>query len=45
MESSQYPELGYTACKNGIAEAISGDKNNTFKCRNVSNPLQFIIRY
>jgi hypothetical protein len=36
MESTQYPELGYTACKNGVAEAIPGDANNTFRCSNVS---------
>ncbi|OAL52974.1 hypothetical protein IQ07DRAFT_347315 [Pyrenochaeta sp. DS3sAY3a] len=35
MESSQYPELGYTACENGFAAAIPGDFNNTFKCNNV----------
>lgn len=34
LESSQYPELGYTACTDGIAEAIPGDKNNTFRCNN-----------
>lgn len=34
LESSQYPALGYTACKNGIAEAIPGDKSNTFRCNN-----------
>lgn len=36
MDSSQYPELGYTACKDGFAAAIPGDKNNMFKCNNVS---------
>ncbi|KAF2629561.1 hypothetical protein BU25DRAFT_429841 [Macroventuria anomochaeta] len=35
MDSSQYPGLGYTACENGFAAAIPGDKNNTFKCNNV----------
>lgn len=36
MDSSRYPELGYTACENGFAAAIPGDFNNTFKCNNVS---------
>jgi hypothetical protein len=35
MESSQYPELGYTKCENGFAAAIPGDVNNTFRCNNV----------
>ncbi|KAL6704088.1 hypothetical protein ACN47E_008751 [Coniothyrium glycines] len=35
MESSGYPELGYTACENGFAAAIPGDFNNTFKCNNI----------
>ncbi|KAJ4410359.1 hypothetical protein N0V91_001843 [Didymella pomorum] len=35
MDSSRYPELGYTACKDGFAAAVPGDKNNTFKCNNV----------
>ncbi|KAG9231338.1 hypothetical protein BJ875DRAFT_444182 [Amylocarpus encephaloides] len=35
MESVQYPELGYTKCINGIAEAIPGDAKNTFRCNNV----------
>lgn len=39
MNSALYPELGYTKCVNGFAEAIVGDKNNTFKCRNVRNPM------
>ncbi|KAH7329923.1 hypothetical protein BKA65DRAFT_527651 [Rhexocercosporidium sp. MPI-PUGE-AT-0058] len=34
MESSQYSALQYTACKNGISEAIPGDARNTFRCRN-----------
>lgn len=38
MESSLYPELGYTPCVNGFIEAIPGDQNNTFKCSNVSDP-------
>jgi choice-of-anchor B domain-containing protein len=37
MESSRYPELGYTPCENGFAAAIPGNTNNTFKCNNVSN--------
>lgn len=37
MDSSQYPELNYTPCKDGFAAAIAGDKNNTFKCNNVSS--------
>jgi choice-of-anchor B domain-containing protein len=35
MDSALYPELGYTPCVNGFAEAIPGDVNNTFRCRNV----------
>jgi hypothetical protein len=35
MDSTQYPELGFTKCENGFAEAIPGDANNTFKCNNV----------
>lgn len=37
MDSSRYPALGYTECKDGFAAAIPGDRNNTFKCNNVSN--------
>lgn len=36
MDSSRYPELGYTPCENGFAAAIPGDSNNTFRCNNVS---------
>lgn len=36
MDSSQYPELNYTPCEDGFAAAIAGDRNNTFKCNNVS---------
>lgn len=36
MDSSRYPELNYTPCKDGFAAAIPGDRNNTFKCNNVS---------
>ncbi|KAH7359280.1 hypothetical protein B0T11DRAFT_312031 [Plectosphaerella cucumerina] len=35
MDSALYPELGYTPCVDGFAEAIPGDKNNTFRCRNI----------
>ncbi|KAK5072009.1 hypothetical protein LTS08_000891 [Lithohypha guttulata] len=35
MESSQYPELGYTKCENGFAAAIPGDFNNTFRCSQI----------
>ncbi|KAI6785841.1 Peptidase s41 family protein [Emericellopsis cladophorae] len=35
MDSSRYPELGYTPCVNGFAEAIPGDPSNTFRCSNV----------
>ncbi|KAF4550236.1 Hypothetical protein D9617_18g034270 [Elsinoe fawcettii] len=35
MNSTQYPELGYTKCVNGIAAAIPGDANNTFQCNNI----------
>lgn len=34
MNSALYPELGYTECNDGIAEAIKGDRNNTFRCSN-----------
>jgi choice-of-anchor B domain-containing protein len=37
MDSSRYPELGYTPCENGFAAAIPGDTNNTFRCNNVRN--------
>lgn len=36
LESSQYPELSYTPCIDGLATAIPGDANNTFQCNNVS---------
>ena len=41
FDQDQYPELRYTKCKNGRAEAIKGDEHNTFRCRNVrtSTPL------
>ncbi|TFL03406.1 hypothetical protein BDV98DRAFT_591280 [Pterulicium gracile] len=32
--STQYPKLGYVPCVDGIAEAIAGDANNTFRCSN-----------
>ncbi|TKX24082.1 hypothetical protein C1H76_3650 [Elsinoe australis] len=35
MNSTQYPELGYTKCVDGIAAAIPGDANNTFQCNNI----------
>ena len=35
FDSAQYPELGYTKCVNGWAEAIPGDRSNTFKCQNI----------
>ncbi|KAF2018535.1 hypothetical protein BU24DRAFT_385184 [Aaosphaeria arxii CBS 175.79] len=35
MNSTQYPELGYTKCENGFAAAIPGDFNNTFRCNNI----------
>ncbi|KAK6539917.1 hypothetical protein TWF694_008752 [Orbilia ellipsospora] len=35
LMTANYPELGFTACKNGIAEAVPGDKNNTFRCNNI----------
>ncbi|CAG8957869.1 hypothetical protein HYFRA_00000209 [Hymenoscyphus fraxineus] len=34
MNSAQYPELGYTPCVNGVAAAIPGDANNSFRCSN-----------
>ncbi|OSS50429.1 hypothetical protein B5807_04855 [Epicoccum nigrum] len=35
MDSSRYPELNFTPCKDGFAAAIPGDRNNTFKCNNI----------
>ncbi|EPS43250.1 hypothetical protein H072_2760 [Dactylellina haptotyla CBS 200.50] len=35
LMTAAYPELGFTACKDGIAAAVPGDKNNTFKCNNL----------
>ncbi|KAK2604128.1 hypothetical protein N8I77_007083 [Diaporthe amygdali] len=35
MESAQYPELSYTRCIDGLAAAIPGDANNTFRCNNI----------
>lgn len=35
--SEVWPELGYTPCVNGWAEAVVGDRNNTFRCHNVSS--------
>lgn len=32
MNSSQWPELGYTKCENGFAAAIPGSTNDTFRC-------------
>lgn len=34
MNSTQWPELGFTKCENGFAAAIPGDVNNTFSCHN-----------
>ncbi|KAF2492267.1 hypothetical protein BU16DRAFT_108595 [Lophium mytilinum] len=34
-KSEQYPELGFVPCKDGLAIAIKGDANNTFRCDNV----------
>jgi hypothetical protein len=42
MNSTQYPELGFTKCENGFAEAIPGDANNTFKCNNVSCNIMYL---
>lgn len=44
MDSSRYPELGYTPCENGFAAAIPGDSNNTFRCSNVSSMLLILSR-
>lgn len=36
--SEQYKEIGakdYVPCKNGKAEAVKGDANNTFRCKNI----------
>lgn len=35
MASELYSELGYTRCIDGLATAIPGDANNTFRCSNV----------
>ncbi|KAH7049178.1 hypothetical protein B0J12DRAFT_574275 [Macrophomina phaseolina] len=35
FESAQYPELSYTPCVDGLAVAIEGDANNTFRCNNL----------
>ncbi|CRJ99867.1 hypothetical protein BN1723_008711 [Verticillium longisporum] len=35
FKSEQYPELNATKCVNGWAEAIVGDRHNTFRCNNV----------
>lgn len=35
FDQDRYPELHYTKCENGKAEAIKGDERNTFRCRNV----------
>ncbi|KEY65503.1 hypothetical protein S7711_09293 [Stachybotrys chartarum IBT 7711] len=34
LNSANWPELGYTRCVNGLAEAIPGDPLHTFRCRN-----------
>ncbi|KAI8724346.1 hypothetical protein NCS52_00003500 [Fusarium sp. LHS14.1] len=34
FQSEQYPKLGYARCVDGFAEAIKGDRNNTFACHN-----------
>ncbi|KAK6505995.1 hypothetical protein TWF506_010921 [Arthrobotrys conoides] len=33
--TAPYPELGYAKCTAGVAEAIPGDKSNTFRCDNL----------
>ena len=38
MDSTKWPRLKYTKCKNGVAEAIPGDPLHTFRCKNVSFP-------
>ncbi|EGP86171.1 unnamed protein product [Zymoseptoria tritici ST99CH_3D7] len=35
MDSSKYPELGYTPCENGFVAGVPGDFNNTFQCNNI----------
>ncbi|EOD44877.1 uncharacterized protein LTHEOB_12396 [Neofusicoccum parvum] len=35
FESAQYPELSNVPCVDGLAVAIEGDANNTFKCNNL----------
>jgi choice-of-anchor B domain-containing protein len=35
LDSSKWPRLNYTKCVNGKAEAVKGDPNHTFKCKNV----------
>lgn len=36
MDSTKWPRLGYTPCKNGVAEAVKGDPLHKFRCKNVS---------
>jgi hypothetical protein len=38
FDSRRHPELGYTPCSNGKAEAIEGNANYTFRCNNVRFP-------
>ena len=35
MDSAQYKGLDYVPCVDGLATAIAGDANNTFRCNNV----------
>ena len=35
LNSSVWPRLGYTKCKDGIAQALPGDPLHSFKCKNM----------
>lgn len=35
LNSSVWPELGYTKCEDGVAQAVPGDPLHGFKCKNV----------
>ncbi|USW56143.1 hypothetical protein Slin15195_G094620 [Septoria linicola] len=41
FNAAQYPELGYTKCVNNFAEAIKGDRNNTFRCQNMGEYMSY----
>jgi hypothetical protein len=35
LDSTQWPRLNYTKCTNGVAAAVPGDPNLTFRCKNM----------